>query len=82
MNFDPLAYPLVCPKCRTDDIEMVDDNIEEKDDGFSVSIIVTDNLIDPGMKDYWYEGSKEFIGYLKTKFKIQWINKDTSKNTI
>jgi hypothetical protein len=32
MDFDPLAYPLVCPKCNTDDIEMVDDNIEEKDD--------------------------------------------------
>ena len=25
----------------------------EKDNGFSVSITVTDNLIDPDMKDYW-----------------------------
>lgn len=31
------------------------------------------------MKDYWYGGSKEFIDYLKTRFKIQWLNKDTSK---
>lgn len=51
----------------------------EKDNGFSVSITVTDNLIDPDMKDYWYGGSKEFIDYLKTRFKIQWLNKDTSK---
>jgi hypothetical protein len=35
----------------------------EKDNGFSVPITVTDNLIDPDMKDYWYEGSKEFIDY-------------------
>ena len=52
--------------------------IEKKDNGFSVSITVTDNLIDPDMKDYWYGGSKEFIDYLKTRFKIQWL-KDTSK---
>jgi hypothetical protein len=51
----------------------------EKDRGYSTYVTVIANLIDPDMEDYWYGGSKEFIDYLKTKFKIKWLNKNTSK---
>ena len=51
----------------------------EKDGGYSTYITVIDILIDPDMEDYWYGGSKEFIDYLKTKFQIKWLDKNTSK---
>ena len=51
----------------------------EKRGGSSVHITITDQLIDPDLEDHWYGGSQVFIDYLKTKFKIKWLNKNTSQ---
>ena len=51
----------------------------KKDRGRSDYIATIENLIDSDMEDHRSEGSKAFIDYLKTKFKIKWLNKNTSK---
>ena len=51
----------------------------EKDRGYSTCITVIDNLINPDLEDYWFGGSKDFIDYLKKRFKIKWLDKNTSK---
>ncbi|MGI9010155.1 MAG: hypothetical protein ACR2F1_03085 [Nitrososphaeraceae archaeon] len=51
----------------------------EKDRGYSTCITVTDNLINPELADYWFGGSNSFVEYLKKRFKIKWVDKNTSK---
>jgi len=51
----------------------------EKDRGYSTCITVIDDLINPDLEDYWFTGSKVFIDYLKKRFKIEWLDKNTSK---
>ena len=51
----------------------------EKNRGYSTCITVTDNLINPDLADYWFGGSNSFIEYLKERFKIKWVDKNTSK---
>lgn len=51
----------------------------EKDRGYSTCITVIDNLINPDLEDYWFGGSKDFIDYIKKRFKIEWLDKNTSK---
>ena len=51
----------------------------EKDRGYSTCVTVIDNLINPDLEDYWFGGSKTFIGYLKERFKIKWLDINTTK---
>ncbi len=51
----------------------------KKDRGRSDYIATIKNLIDSDMEYHRSEGSQAFIDYLKTKFKIKWLNKNTSK---
>ena len=51
----------------------------EKDRGCSTYITVTNNLINPDLADYWCGGANMFIDYLKKRFNIKWLDKNTSK---
>ncbi|HSF50414.1 MAG TPA: hypothetical protein VLA74_06610 [Nitrososphaeraceae archaeon] len=51
----------------------------EKEGGYLTTIAPIDNLVHPDQDSYLYGGSKEFIDYLRKKFNIKWLNKETSK---